>query len=66
MNEETKENLSPYYIFLDGGSKWFLLGQAETYEETLDKAVSFEDKLDAILHMEKHGLQKIATIRKVK
>lgn len=57
---------SPYYIFMNGGDKMYVLGKTEQYEEELSKAMTFSDKLDAIIYIEKHGYQKIATIRKVK
>lgn len=56
---------SPYYIFMNGGDKMYVLGKAGQYEEELSKAMTFSDKLDAIIYVEKHGYQKIATIRKV-
>ena len=57
---------SPYYIFMNGGDKMYVLGKAGQYEEELSKAMTFSDKLDAIIYVEKHGYQKIATIRRVK
>ena len=57
---------SPYYIFMNGGDKMYVLGRTGQYEEELSKAMTFSDKLDAIIYVEKHGYQKIATIRKVR
>ena len=34
------------------------------YENTISKAISFLDKYDELKYVEKHGLQKISTIRK--
>ena len=64
MNEVVNE--SPYYIFMNGGDKMYVLGRTGQYEEKLSEAMSFTDKYDAIVYVEKHGYQKIATIRRVK
>jgi len=63
MNDVVTE--SPYYIFMNGGDKMYVLGKTGQYEEELSKGMTFLDKLDAIIYVEKHGYQKIATIRKV-
>lgn len=63
MNEVVTE--SPYYIFMNGGDKMYVLGKTGQYEEELSKAMTFTEKIDAIIYVEKHGYQKIATIRKV-
>ncbi len=57
---------SPYYIFINGGDKMYVLGKTGRYETALSEAMTFADKYDAILYVEKHGYQKIATIRKRK
>ena len=57
---------SPYYIFMNGGDKMYVLGRTGQYETELSKAMTFNDKLDAIIYVEKHGYERIATIRKVK
>lgn len=57
---------SPYYIFMNGGDKMYVLGKTGQYETDLSEAMSFTDKLDAIIYVEKHGYERIATIRKVK
>lgn len=64
MNDVLTE--SPYYIFMNGGDKMYVLGRTEQYEEELSNAMTFTDKYDAIVYVEKHGYQRIATIRKVK
>jgi len=63
--EQTQIN-SPYYIFMNGGDKRYVLGRTGQYETELSKAMTFNDKLDAIIYVEKHGYERIATIRKVK
>ena len=57
---------SPYYIFMNGGDKMYVLGKTGQYENDLSEAMTFTDKLDAIIYVEKHGYERIATIRKVK
>jgi len=64
MNEVVTE--SPYYIFMNGGDKMYVLGKTGRYEEELSKGMTFSDKIDAIIYVEKHGYERIATIRKVK
>ena len=56
---------SPYYIFMNGGEKMFVLGKTGQYETELSKAMTFADKIDAIIYVEKHGYERIATIRRV-
>ena len=63
MNEVVQE--SPYYIFMNGGDKMYVLGRTGQYEEKLSNAMTFTDKYDAIVYVEKHGYQRIATIRKI-
>ena len=64
MNEVVTE--SPYNIFMNGGDKMYVLGKTGQYEDELSKGMTFSDKLDAIIYVEKHGYQKIATIRKAR
>lgn len=64
MSEAISE--SPYYIFMNGGDKMYVLGKTGQYETKLSEAMTFTEKLDAIIYVEKHGYERIATIRKVK
>lgn len=57
---------SPYYIFMNGGDKMYVLGRTGQYETELSKGMTFNDKLDAIIYIEKHGYERLATIRRVK
>lgn len=57
---------SPCYIFMNGGDKMYVLGKTGQYETKLSEAMSFTDKLDAIIYVEKHGYERIATIRQVR
>lgn len=56
---------SPYYIFVNGGDKMYVLGKTGEYQTELTDAMTFTDKIDAIIYVEKHGYERIATIRKV-
>ena len=64
MNDVVTE--SPYYIFMNGGDKMYVLGRTGQYEIELSNAMTFTEKIDAIIYVEKHGYERIATIRKVK
>ena len=57
---------SPYYVFMNGGDKMYVLSKTGQYVEELSKAMTFSDKIDAIIYVEEHGYERIATIRKVK
>lgn len=64
MNEVVTE--TPYYIFMNGGDKMYVLGRTGQYETELSNAMTFTEKIDAIIYVEKHGYERIATIRRVK
>ena len=53
-----------FYIFIIDPEGCFAIGKEGVYEDSISKAISFIDKYDALKYIEKHGLQKIATIRK--
>ena len=63
MNKVANE--SPYYIFMNGCDKMYVLGRNGQYETELSKAIKFTDKLDAIIYVEKHGYERISTIRRI-
>jgi hypothetical protein len=66
LTEMSENNSSsPYYIFINGGDGIYVLGKTGDYETNLTEAVSFAEKLSAIMYIEKYGLEKIATVRKV-
>lgn len=56
---------SPYYIFMNGGDKMYVIGKTGQYETDLNEAMTFMEKLNALIYVEKHGYEKIATIRRV-
>ena len=62
----SSQNNEKYYIFIIDPKGCFAVGQEGMYEDSITKAISFFDKYDALKYIEKHGLQKIATIRKLK
>lgn len=66
MNEIQAE--SPWYIFISGGDKMYLLGKDGKYliDNKASEAMTFKEKIEAIKYLEKHGLTRLATIRKVK
>lgn len=57
-----------YYIFVNGGDRTYLLGSDGKYLEdnNVNDAMTFSEILDAITYIEKRGLQRLATIRKVR
>ena len=61
MSAQSKEE---YYIFIVDPEGCFAVGREGLYEDNISKAISFLDKYDALKYIEKHGLQKIATVRK--
>lgn len=60
----TAYNEARYYIFIIDHEGCFAVGQEGTYEETISNALVFTNKYEAHRYVEKHGLQKISTIRK--
>ena len=44
----------------------YVLGKTGRYETALYEAMTFTEKYDAIVYIEKHGYEGIATIRRVK
>lgn len=58
-------NNLPWYIFIPGGQYAYVIGKTGQYESELSKALPFCEWIDALTYVEKHGYEKIATIRKV-
>ena len=54
-----------YYIFIIDPQGCFVIGIGGKYEETISKALVFANKHEAHRYVEKHGLQKISTVRKM-
>lgn len=66
MQTSATEIKPSYCIFMDGGDGLYVIGKTGGYETELSKAMTFKDKLDAIIYVEKRGYQKIARIREIK
>ena len=45
--------------------KKYIVTLTGEYQTELTDAMTFTDKIDAIIYVEKHGYERIATIRKV-
>lgn len=54
-----------WYIFMIGLDKAYVLGKTGDYETEISNGMSFSEKIDAIEYVEKHGYQRITTIRKI-
>ena len=64
--EQEVWNKLPWYIFIPGGKYAYAIGKTGQYESELSKALPFYNWIDAVVYAEKHGYEKITTIRKVK
>ena len=64
--EQEVWNKLPWYIFIPGSKYAYAIGKTGQYESELSKALPFYNWIDAVVYAEKHGYEKIATIRKVK
>ena len=64
MDNQTE---SPWYIFINGGDRMYLLGKDGGYltENSKEMAMAFKEKINAIEDVERRGLERLATIRKV-
>ena len=67
INEIDKQKNSLYCIYINGGDRTFLLGHDGSYliDNNLEKAMEFYDVIDAVTYIEKHGLQRMANVRKM-
>ena len=54
-----------YYIFIDSGDRIYLLGIHGEYVTRIEDAMWFGGILDAKIYVDKHGLERITTVRKV-
>lgn len=54
-----------YYIFIDSGDQVYLLGLHGEYVTCIEDAMWFDDVLQAKIYVDKHGLERITTVRKV-
>lgn len=51
-----------HYIAVNAGGRYPLLKTAQDYTEYFHEALSFSDLYETYRYIEKHGLEKIATI----
>ncbi|MFQ8953234.1 MAG: hypothetical protein ACLR56_09645 [Oscillospiraceae bacterium] len=63
-NEKSVNILERYYIAVNTGVGYPLLKDSLTYTGYFSEALSFSDIVDAYLYIEKHGLEKLATVIK--
>lgn len=54
-----------YYIFIDSGDQAYLLGLRGDYVTSIEEAMWFSDVLEAKLYVDRHGLERITTVRKI-
>lgn len=54
-----------YYIFIDSGDQIYLLGLHGEYVTRIENAMWFADILEAKVYVDKHGLERITTVRKI-
>lgn len=51
-----------HYIAVNAGGRYPLLKTAQDYTEYFHEALSFSDLYETYRYIEKHGLEKIATV----
>lgn len=54
-----------YYIFIDAGDQTYLMGLHEDYVTSIKDALWFSDVLEAKLYVERRGIERITTVRKI-
>jgi hypothetical protein len=54
-----------YLIVLDAGDTVFFLGRHGEHTECVENVMIFEDESEARLYIDKHGIDHIASIRKI-
>lgn len=62
----SKQADNPYYIFIISGDVPMMVGKTGQYVTKVREALSFAEKIDALEYVDKHGYNKIATVRKIK
>lgn len=58
--------MEKYIILVSAGEQTFLLGSRGEYVTTLKGAMKFSDALEAKTYIDKHGMEKITLVRKVR
>lgn len=57
---------NPYYIFIISGDVPMMIGKTGQYVTKVKEALSFTEKIEALEYVDKHGYNKIATVRQIK
>lgn len=57
---------NPYYIFIISGDVPMMIGKTGQYVRKVKDALSFSEKIDALEYVDKHGYNRISTIRQIK
>lgn len=57
---------NPYYIFIISGDIPMMIGKTGQYVRKVKNALSFAEKIDALEYVDKHGYNRIATVRQFK
>lgn len=63
MSEQTN---NPYYIFIICCDVPMMIGKTGQYVRKFKNALAFTKKIDALEYVDRHGYNRIATVRKVK
>lgn len=62
----TEHTNSPYYIFIICGDVPMVIGKTGQYVRKIKNALPFENKIDALEYVDRHGYDRIATVRQIK
>ena len=54
-----------YVILIDGGAQIYLLGALGDYVINFEEAMWFTDILEAKQYVDRHGIERITTVRKI-
>ena len=63
MSEQTN---TPYYIFIICGDVPMMIGKAGQYVRKFKNALTFTNKIDALEYVDRHGYNRIATVRQIR
>lgn len=62
----TEHTNNPYYIFIICGDVTMMIGKTGQYVRKIKNALEFEKKIDALEYVDRHGYDRIATVRQIK
>ena len=63
MSEQTN---TPYYIFIICGDVPMMIGKTGQYVRKFKNALTFTNKIDALEYVDRHGYNRISTVRQIK